>query len=508
MALNQLKAGAILSYVSIGLSNLVGLIYLPFMLRMLGQSEFGLYSLVASVVAYLTILDFGFGNAIVRYTARYRAQGQLVEQYSLFGMFLALYTLIGIIAFISGFELYLNIDLLFGKTMTFNELARGRTMMLLLCINLSLTFPLSIFGSIITAYENFVFPKLVNIIRIVINPLIVIPLLLYGYKAIAMVVVITLLNIITLLINCWFCFAKLKIKLVFNRFDRNLLKEITRYSFYIFLGIIVDKIYWGTGQFVLGIVTGTTAVAIFAIAIQLNTFYMSFSTAISGVFLPRITTMVTQKKSDKEISDMFIKTGRIQYIVMGYILCGFIIFGKAFILLWAGREYALAYPITLILIIPFTIPLIQNLGVTILQARNQMKFRSLLYIVIATLSLGVQIPLSKTLGGIGCAIGVAAAMIIGQILIMNIYYKRIQKINIIEFWKEICKMSFVPVIMGILTNFLLTNILLDSILKLGIGILLFSIVYIPVYWLTSMNQYEKDLIGKPFITLVYKRIYQ
>lgn len=81
MAINQLKAGAILSYVSIGLNNLVGLLYMPFMLRMMGQNEYGLYSLVASVITYLTVLDLGFGNAIVRYTAKFRAEGKINEQY-------------------------------------------------------------------------------------------------------------------------------------------------------------------------------------------------------------------------------------------------------------------------------------------------------------------------------------------------------------------------------------------------------------------------------------------
>ena len=69
MAINQLKAGALLSYVSIGLNNIIGLVYTPILLRMLGQNENGLYTLVSSVVAYLTVLDLGFGNAIIRYTA-------------------------------------------------------------------------------------------------------------------------------------------------------------------------------------------------------------------------------------------------------------------------------------------------------------------------------------------------------------------------------------------------------------------------------------------------------
>ncbi len=57
--MNQLKAGAALNYVVILLNTLVGLLYTPYMLRMMGQSEYGLYSLVASVIAYLTILDLG-----------------------------------------------------------------------------------------------------------------------------------------------------------------------------------------------------------------------------------------------------------------------------------------------------------------------------------------------------------------------------------------------------------------------------------------------------------------
>ena len=181
MPINQLKAGAILSYVSIGLNNIVGLLYTPFMLRMLGQNEYGLYSLVASVVSYLTVLDLGFANAIVRYTAKFRAEGKIREQYELFGMFLILYTGIGIVAFLLGLGIYLNVDRLFDAAMTAEDLGKIRVMMLLMCFNLAFTFPMSIWGAIITAYEDFVFQKLVNIARIVLNPLVMVALLLLGY---------------------------------------------------------------------------------------------------------------------------------------------------------------------------------------------------------------------------------------------------------------------------------------------------------------------------------------
>lgn len=133
MAINQLKAGAFLSYISIGLNNIVGLLYTPYMLRMLGQNEYGLYSLVASVVAYLTILDLGFANAIVRYTAKFRADGKVKEQYEMFGMFLVLYSFIGIVAFSIGLGIYANVDHLFDMSMTAEDLEKIRVMMLLMC---------------------------------------------------------------------------------------------------------------------------------------------------------------------------------------------------------------------------------------------------------------------------------------------------------------------------------------------------------------------------------------
>ena len=147
MAINQLKTGALLSYISIILNNIIGLLYTPFMLRMMGQSEYGLYSLVASVVAYLTILDFGFGNAIIRYTAKFRAENRLKEQYEMFGMFLFLYSAIGIFTLLIGLCLYFNVDFLFERSMNMEELNKIRIMMLLMVFNIAITFPFSIFGS-------------------------------------------------------------------------------------------------------------------------------------------------------------------------------------------------------------------------------------------------------------------------------------------------------------------------------------------------------------------------
>ena len=201
MKVNQVKVGIVLSYAVIVLNMVIGIIYTPLLTKQLGQSEYGLYSLVTTIISYLTILDFGFGNSIIIYTAKYRANKQKKEEQKLHGMFLIIYTVIGIIAGIVGIIIWANVDRFFGARMTTQELEKAKVLMGILTFNMVITFPFSIFSSIITAYEKFVFAKILNIIRILLNPIITVILLKLGYKSIGLVILTTVLNIMVLLMN-------------------------------------------------------------------------------------------------------------------------------------------------------------------------------------------------------------------------------------------------------------------------------------------------------------------
>ena len=136
----------------------------------------------------------------------------------MFGMFLILYSVIGILAFGAGLGLYFNVEALFGDTMTVVEVERAKVLMIILIFNLAVTFPLSIFGAVVTAYEDFIFQKVVQIVRILLNTVVMICLLKMGYRAVAMEVVQTLFNLVTLLLNYYYCRRKIGIRIVFGRF--------------------------------------------------------------------------------------------------------------------------------------------------------------------------------------------------------------------------------------------------------------------------------------------------
>ena len=492
---NQLKAGAILTYVTLFLNSVIGLIYTPFLTLKLGQAEYGLYSLVASVVGSLTVLDFGFGNALIRYTAKLRAEKKEQKLKEMYGMFFIIFCGIAFLALIIGLAVYFNTENIFSQNMTSEELRKMKIMLLLMIFNLCFTFVMSVYRSIIVAYERFVFQKVINLIRIVLNPLVMVIFLLFGYKAITMVVLQTIFNVLTLLADYYYCKRKLNICFVFGKFDYAFLKEVSLYSFWIFLNAIMDKIYWSLGQGVLGVYCGTKIVAIYGIAIQLQQMYMSFSTAISGVLLPKITSMVSVSGNEKAVSELFIKTGRLQFIIMSFVLCGFTLFGRQFIELWVGGSYSQAYTICLLFFFPLLVPLIQNVGITILQAKNKMKFRCVSYVIIALISFIASLPLSKHYGAIGCASSTAAALVLGQVIIMNIYYEKRIGLDILSFWKEITKMSIAPILISILSYQLLDYVIIDSYFDLIIAIVLFTVLYLPIFWFASMNRYEKDSFG-------------
>ena len=411
--LNQIKVGAMLSYIALILSTTISLVYTPFMVRTLGNGEYGIFSLVNSTIAYLTILGFGFEAAIIRYTTKYRVEGRQDKEHALHGMFFALYSLIGIVALILGFVLAKNVPLIFGAKLLPEEIGITQKLMYLASINVAITFPFSIFASIVTAYERFIFSKSMQALRSILNPLLMTFVLLFGSRSVGMILVATFINIFFGTMNVIFCFKVLKTKFSFGSFDKPLLKEITVFSSFIFLGMLVDRLYWNTGSVLLGMLEGAAVITFFNLGVLLNNYYQQLSAAISNLFLPRVTAICSREHTMTELSDLMIRVGRIQFVILALALSGFTILGKSFILnVWMGKGYEVVYYIALVLFVPITVPLIQNIGISILQAKNKHAFRAVSYLIIAIFNIFMSIPLIKLYGPLGCAISIAISYIV------------------------------------------------------------------------------------------------
>lgn len=273
---------------------------------------------------------------------------------------------------------------IFAGSMTAKEVGEAKSLFLLLLFNIALTLSTMVFRAVINAHEKFLFLKGAETVELVLQPLLVILVLRQYPSAFSVAMVQTLMNIILIFVRGYYCFEKLGIRIRFHYWDNKLIHEFKKLALSVFAISLIDQVFFKTNQVILGIVSGTFAVAVYSISSLIYMNYMALSNAISGVYLPHITEMVARKEPVQKLSGLFIQIGRWQYFLLGLVATGFIIFGKQFIQIWAGDGFEDAYWITLLIIIPFTIDLIQNIGLSILQAQNHYDFRAKVYLALAS----------------------------------------------------------------------------------------------------------------------------
>ena len=496
---NQLKYGAILSYLQMGLNIIFSLLFTPYLIRKLGQSEYGLYNTVSSTIMTLSILNLGLNSGYIRYYANYKTNENDEAISRLNGLYILIFSILGLIVLVCGLTLSFNLELIFNNGLTKEEYEIAKIIAVLITLHLAISFPASVFTTIITAYEKFVFLKTLTIIRIVLFPAIMLPILIYGYKSIAMTALSLILSVFFNIIYFYYCRKNLNVKFSFNNIDKNILISLFTYTVFIAINIIVDQINWNVDKLLLGRFKGTVIVAIYSVAFSLYNFYATLSCSVSDVFTPRVHNIINIYKNDREkcyfeLNSLFVKIGRIQFLIIALIASGVIIFGKPFIEFWVGKGYEDSYYVALILMISGSISLIQNLGIEIQRAENKHQFRSIAYIIMAFVNLALSIYLCQLYGAIGCAIGTAVSLILANGLIMNIYYHLKCGIDVIDFWKNIIRMSL-GLILPVLISFLLP-IYFDYYTKTGFiaGVSIYTFVYCLSMWFISMNQYEKSLI--------------
>jgi O-antigen/teichoic acid export membrane protein len=490
---NQIKLGAMLSYSTIVLTNIIGIVLTPFMIRMLGEAEYGLYLLIGAFVGYMTMLDFGLTNTIVRYVSKYRAENDRKSEEQFLATVMLIYMAIAFLIVVIGALVYTNLNLIFSKSLTAEEMHKAKIMFLILIFNLAIALPGGAFGAVCNGYEHFVIPRAVNIARYIVRSAMLVGILWMGGKAISVVVLDTLMNISAVVVNAYYVTHRIKVKISFHNIDLSLIKKILGYSVWIFVFAIVGQFQWHTGQVVLGILSGTKLVAIYGVGVMLGTYYGGFSTAISGLFLPRATKMVADFSSAEELTSMMIKIGRVSLLVLFYILGSFILFGRDFIYLWIGDGFRESWLVALLIMIGYTTPLVQSFANSILEARAMLSFKAILYLGMTVMGTIAGALLVKEYGVAGMVVGSISTWIVSQI-IMNVYYSKVLKLNVLRYFKELLNKILFSFLFVMAVCSIAAFHLKISWVYLIINMSIYSTVYAAIMFRYGMNTFEKNLV--------------
>ncbi len=494
MQVSQKKGGVILSYVQMVSNVLVKFIYTPFLLRALGQNEYGLFSLVMSIVGYLAILDFGFGSAVTRYTVKYNTEGDREKLFQLYGTVSVIYILIGVLALTVCCLLGFFTPQLFSSTMTAEEVSKIRIMMFLCGINLLFTFPLQISASVLVAHERFIFKNGVNLIRTYLQPAILILLLyLVHIKSVGAIVVVTLFNLLTYLSFYIYSVKKLDFKFALKNFEPKMIRGLLTFSVWMFLVSVFEHLQYNSGQFIIGLFQGSDVVAVWGIAMIFILNYRSLSTAITNVFLPSYISN-TFKQDNETIRKTTYKVTRLQAYVLFLIMANFILFGQYFIDMWAGEGYHEAFLVALIIMVPMTIALLLDFSYLIQIATNRLKFRIVTLFAGFVLSFLV-VYFWKGITLVTYSYVIAGSILIGQILCVMYYIGRHIDVSLMNVIKGLLPIAFITSVLTV-ASAIVVKLVPDTVAAFCVEIVLFNILLGLSWWFISFSKDEKEIIFK------------
>ena len=451
-----------------------------------------MYTLVLSMISYLGIFNLGCGNALIRYSARLRAQGE--DPKNLNEMFLSLYLVIGAVTLLLGMFIYRYVDRFYAAKLTAQEIELLKSMFALMLINTALSFPASVFSSVIWAREEFVFSRCMYLANNLVSHVVSAMFLFQGGGALAVVRVNVVCSIAVYVANLVYCVKKLHIRFGFARFPKAFYREIFLYCLFIFTDMLITQLYDSTDKILLGRFVGSASVAVYGVGVTFQNYYQYLSASIANIYLPYISALAVQENGMEQMEREFVRVGRLQFLMLAFVLCGFVVYGQEFMLLWVGPEYRDAYWIALVIMVPALFTQAQTIGISILHALNRHRVRSMMMLVIAVFNVAISIPMAIRWGGIGAALGTAIGLILGQIFFMNWYYYRKIGLDIPGCWRRFAGMTaqHIPVLLV----FLLTDRLLPGgawprlILKGGLGVLL----ALPYHWCVVLKKEERSML--------------
>ncbi len=501
----QVKYGALLSYFLIIVNTVYGLIMTPYIVSSLGEGQYGVYKIVASISASVAVLDLGLGSTCLRYVAKYNAAKEKAKTEKFVAMSLVQCAFISAAIFIVCAVIYFLIPQMYANTMTQQDIALAKGLFIGLVINMGLHIFENIFQGVIAGHNKFTVSNSLKLGRVVIRIILLYTVLAIYPSAKLLVGVDVFMTIILLLCELLYIKKALGLKIRLRKWDNSVFRESLKYSVLMFIQAIVDQINTNVSNVIIGAFVSTVAVTIYSYGLQLFSMFGQLAMAVSSVILPTIMKQIHNEASNSELENTVIKVGRIQFMLLGAAIAGFVAVGREFILLWLGPNYSNVWIISLILMAPSMIALVQNVCLAILRAQNKMAFKTVAGSFMAVINLILTVIFVKNYGYVAASYGTAISFALVNVIAMNIYYHRAIKLNVFRIFKGIFKRTALCIILPFAAAFFLSRVISGSWLYLCIKIIVFLGIYGMCMLFYGFNDFEKELLFGKLLSRFNKR---
>lgn len=498
---NQLKWGALLSYLGIVFNILSGLLYTPWMIRTIGDDQYALYTLALSVIN-IFLLDFGIGASVTKFLSNYYAKNQQEEANRFMGIVYKVFLVISLIVAACLLVFYFIIDRVYLK-LTPAELATFKNLYLIVAAYSVLSFPFTTFNGVLMANERFIEVKACSFGQKVFSVVLIVLFLILGKGVYAMVLVHAISNVVFLALKYYFIRKSTRQRANMRSWNGEVAKQLFGFSIWITVISIAQRCIFNIMPTLIAATIGSAAVTVFSLAATLEGYVFAFADAVNGMFMPRISRILETDESEKQLSELMSSVGRFHVYSIGLLYIGFICVGKQFVSLWLGEGYDAVYVCAVLLIFPSMIDVPQQIAKTTLMVSDIVKEQGFIYILMATVNLVLAFTLMPILGIVGAAVSVCIAYLVRTAAFNVLYHKRLD-IDLVRYFKKTYLRWFIVAGITMAAGVFVREIPMNGWAGLLVKAVLIGTIYATMLLLIGIETATREKITRKVFNLIRK----
>lgn len=496
--------GLSLSYIYFIINSILTIVVSAFIVRKVGQTNYGIYQTMTAFAAYLVLLEFGTGSAMSRNLSLLKKDGtdqDLVDKN--ISTIWSLTVVLAMLILLFSIVFYFLIDKIYANSLTAEQIVLSRKLFIFVAINLVFTFLTQTLNGLLLGYEYYSFEKTVSLIRLIIRSVVIVLLMIVKPSVFLIVVVDCAISGSVFLFTLLFCIVKLRAKFVFKYFDKNVFKFITPLCLAMLLQTLVNSANGSLDKFLISIMMTPDDVSIYAIAMTMFSMFSSVGCIPLSMYMPQVAGNMKNGMDGKELTEMLVQPCRLNTLILSVLAFGIVVVGKEFLVMVYGSIYSESWLYALIVIFPMLFNMYNGVIITVMDVLNKRHIRSFILMFTTILNVIMTIIGIKIIGMLGAAIATGVSLVL-QTIILNIYYKKKMNIDSLLLFKKsfkgILDISIISTGISFPLKYLINNIYLQFFVCGATFCVIFFILFV----FFGANKTEEAALNKIKMKLIRK----
>ena len=403
-------------YLAILVDGVIGLVLLPFNVAHLGPSAYGLWALTTSVTWFFGVLDLGYGGALVRFVAQYRAWRDRAALNEVVSTVAVVFAAVGAFCFALTALLAWRIEALFNIEPA--QARTGQAVLLIVGAYLSVRFPLGVFGSVVYGFQRYYRNNAASIGTSLVVAAVNVWVLSDGHGLVALVAAITTVRLLSLGLFVWNAyrtFPGLQVRPALFRKVR--LQEATGFSVYMLVLDLSAKLNYSVDTIVIGAMLDTTAVAVWTVGQRLFLVAQQLTNQLNDALFPSVVDSDAAQRQDR-LQLILLQGTKLSLAIAAPLSLGLIVVADPLIRSWVGPQFTGAVLPTQILL---TVVLVRITGASanmILKGTDGYRLLTYANAATAVVNLLLSVMLVRPLGLPGVALGTLIPVSLSSLLVL------------------------------------------------------------------------------------------